>query len=62
MENDYPSMIEKINYKNNLAYLESIISIINDLCVIFIHVGKSKLDDPINTRFRISTTNDEIDK
>lgn len=36
--NDYPSTIEKINYKSNLDYLELIISITNNFYVILTHV------------------------
>lgn len=50
--NDWKNKLQEC--KSNLDYLEMIISIINDFYVILIHVGKSKLDDWINTFFNLT--------
>lgn len=50
--NDWKNKLQEC--KSNLDYLEMIISIINDFYVILIHVGKSKLDDWINTSFNLT--------
>lgn len=50
--NDWKNKLQEC--KSNLDYLEMIISIINDFYVILIYVGKSKLDDWINTSFNLT--------
>lgn len=58
--NDWKNKLQEC--KSNLDYLEMIISIINDFYVIVIHVGKSKLDDWINTSFNLTKSTQQTMK
>lgn len=58
--NDWKNKLQEC--KSNLDYLEMIISIINDFYVILIYVGKSKLDDWINTSFNLTKSTQQTMK